>query len=235
MTAEIPRHQQPNVPENRPEEGPSNSEQLLVRKEELMQRFGQLPTEHQASMTLVLLNQVMEGELGEWIREAIGLRFPPENQFAVSLDDIRQIYLPEDQIVKLDDQDLSHISRMLRQYYEQEVFPVALPVIAGLVLAEKQKPPKPVLLDQAIRDKLPPLYAGEEQNLGLNAPAQVKYFLPGTGWTWYASEGSPVDEDGFYDTDKEKVDYVFFGLVSGLEVELGYFSGRLFGRIGTVS
>ena len=51
-----------------------------------------------------------------------------------------------------------------------------------------------------------------------------KFFTPDAGWTWYAIEGSPVDENGFYDTDKEKVDFVFFGLVSGLEVELGYFS-----------
>ena len=51
-----------------------------------------------------------------------------------------------------------------------------------------------------------------------------KFFTPDAGWTWYAIEGSPVDEAGDYDTDKAKVDFVFFGLVSGLEVELGYFS-----------
>lgn len=34
----------------------------------------------------------------------------------------------------------------------------------------------------------------------------------------------PVDSDGFYDTDNEKVDILFFGLVLGLEIELGYFS-----------
>lgn len=78
------------------------------------------------------------------------------------------------------------------------------------------------LLDDQTRAKLPDLYANEEK--GLDALAQVKFFLPGSGWTWYASEGSPVDEDGYYDTDKEKVDYIFFGLVSGLEVELGYFA-----------
>jgi hypothetical protein len=68
---------------------------------------------------------------------------------------------------------------------------------------------------------LPALYAQEE-----NPDPMVvsKFFTPDAGWTWYAIEGSPVDEDGFYDTDKEKVDFVFFGLVSGLEVELGYFS-----------
>ena len=31
-----------------------------------------------------------------------------------------------------------------------------------------------------------------------------------------------MDEDGYY--DKEKSDFIFFGLVAGLEIELGYFS-----------
>ena len=52
----------------------------------------------------------------------------------------------------------------------------------------------------------------------------AKFFTPDAGWTWYAIEGSPVDADGYFDTDKEKVDFLFFGLVSGIEVELGYFS-----------
>jgi hypothetical protein len=51
-----------------------------------------------------------------------------------------------------------------------------------------------------------------------------KFFDPVGSWTWYATEGSPVDEDGYYDTDKEKVDYLFFGLVVGFAKELGYFS-----------
>src|SRR5581483_11520125 len=80
------------------------------------------------------------------------------------------------------------------------------------------------LLDDESRSKLPELYTGEKSGLGENALALVKFFLPGGGWTWYASEGSPVDEDGYYDTDKPKVDYIFFGLVVGLEIELGYFS-----------
>ena len=77
------------------------------------------------------------------------------------------------------------------------------------------------LLPQAIRDRLPALYSNEA--LGLRALAQVKFFTPDSNWTWYASEGSPVDEDGNYDTDKEKVGFILFGLVVGFEMELGYF------------
>ena len=80
------------------------------------------------------------------------------------------------------------------------------------------------LLDAETRAKLPELYSNEEK--GLDALAQVKFFTPDGGWSWYASEGSYVDEDGYCDTDKPKVDFIFFGLVSGLEVELGYFSER---------
>src|SRR6185369_10300657 len=78
------------------------------------------------------------------------------------------------------------------------------------------------LLDEESRKRLPELYSNEKK--GLDALAQVKFFTPDAGWTWYASEGSFVDEDRYFDADKPKVDFLFFGLVAGLEVELGYFS-----------
>jgi Protein of unknown function (DUF2958) len=68
---------------------------------------------------------------------------------------------------------------------------------------------------------LPALYSQEENP---DPMVVCKFFTPDAGWTWYVIEGSPVDADGYYDTDKAKVDFVFFGLVSGVEVELGYFS-----------
>lgn len=63
------------------------------------------------------------------------------------------------------------------------------------------------LLPKDIREKLPPLYANEE--IGLTALALVKFFTPDSNWTWYGSEFDGED--------------TFFGLVSGFEVELGYF------------
>ena len=64
------------------------------------------------------------------------------------------------------------------------------------------------LLDGMSRAVLPQLYSQEMQ--GLEAIATVKFFTPDSGWTWYASEFDGED--------------LFFGLVSGFEVELGYFS-----------
>ena len=63
------------------------------------------------------------------------------------------------------------------------------------------------LLTNAIRAKMPPLYANEEQ--GLEALAVVKFFTPDAQWTWYASEFDGED--------------TFFGLACGFEAELGYF------------
>jgi len=56
---------------------------------------------------------------------------------------------------------------------------------------------------------LPPLYSQEEK--GNEALAIVKFFTSWTGWTWYASEYDPAER-------------LFFGVVVGMERELGYFS-----------
>lgn len=64
------------------------------------------------------------------------------------------------------------------------------------------------LLDEESREKLPPLYSGEDQ--GLDALVQVKFFTPDAQWTWYASE---------FDGDDN-----MFGVVSGFELEMGYFA-----------
>lgn len=64
------------------------------------------------------------------------------------------------------------------------------------------------LLTKEIRKDLPALYSQEAQ--GDNATAYVKFFTPWTSWTWYATEFDGED--------------IFFGLVVGHEIELGYFS-----------
>jgi hypothetical protein len=71
------------------------------------------------------------------------------------------------------------------------------------------------LLTKEIRKKLPPLYAQESK--GGKAIVYLKLFTPDGAFTWYLTEGSPIkDESG------KEVDFHFFGLVDGLEKELGY-------------
>ena len=65
------------------------------------------------------------------------------------------------------------------------------------------------LLSDQFRARLPPLYSQEAEDEPM---VYAKFFLPGTGWTWYVTEGSPEEED-----------FLFFGFVVGLESEFGYF------------
>jgi len=100
----------------------------------------------------------------------------------------------------------------------------------ALVQREKREPQhREPLLDQTSRERLPKLYSNEE--IGLDALAQIKFFDPSSNWTWYASEASAAMNDGTYKSltevdpnDPNIQDVVFFGLVDGFELELGYFS-----------
>lgn len=74
---------------------------------------------------------------------------------------------------------------------------------------------------QSVRDSLPPLYSQEHVK---DPICLVKFFFPMSSWTFYAIEGSPVDENGYYDTDKPKVDYLFYGFTVSFDNELGYVS-----------
>ena len=57
------------------------------------------------------------------------------------------------------------------------------------------------LLTDELRARLPPLYSQEAE---AEPMVYAKFFLPGTGWTWYVTEGSPQEED-----------FLFFGFVVG--------------------
>jgi len=65
------------------------------------------------------------------------------------------------------------------------------------------------LLTDELRARLPPLYSQEAEG---DPMVYAKFFMPGTGWTWYVTEGSGEGEE-----------FRFFGFVIGLESEFGYF------------
>jgi len=52
---------------------------------------------------------------------------------------------------------------------------------------------------------------GRQEEKGDEALVICKFFTPWSNWTWFATEYDPVER-------------VFFGLVQGMETELGYFS-----------
>ena len=69
------------------------------------------------------------------------------------------------------------------------------------------------LMTKDIRQKLPRLY--EQDGKGGEAVAYLKLFTPSSSWTWYITEGNQQGDD-----------FLMFGLVDGLEKELGYVSLR---------
>lgn len=73
------------------------------------------------------------------------------------------------------------------------------------------------LLPEDVRETLPDLYSQDSK--GGKAVVYVKFFLPSSSWTWFATEGSPIK-----DCNDNEIDFHFFGLVDGHCKELGYFS-----------
>ena len=69
-----------------------------------------------------------------------------------------------------------------------------------------------ILITKEVEEKLLKSPIGS-QEMNENPEIIVKFFTPWSNWTWYATEGSKT-EDG---------DWEFFGLVDGLDKELGYF------------
>ena len=72
---------------------------------------------------------------------------------------------------------------------------------------ESARPPPNSLLPRELRERIPTLYATEK----IEDPiVHAKFFTPWTNWTWFVTE---------FDGEE-----TCFGLVSGLDVELGYFN-----------
>jgi hypothetical protein len=66
------------------------------------------------------------------------------------------------------------------------------------------------LLTAELRSKLPALYSQEKVE---DKTVYAKFFCPWNNWTWFVTEGSPEEDD-----------FLFFGYVSGMEEEWGYFA-----------
>jgi hypothetical protein len=121
-------------------------EQLLSLKEAIQDRWEQLPAEHQASMALVLVSKVMEGEGGAWLREAIELRWPVEQEvsaesFAVtriSRADLERVDISPEQAAQLTDDDMRGIAEAMEHYYRLGSFWLDLERIAHETWEQKR-------------------------------------------------------------------------------------------------
>ncbi len=65
------------------------------------------------------------------------------------------------------------------------------------------------LLTPELRTRLPCIRAQEDVEEPI---VYAKFFLPGTRWAWYVTEG-----------EEQNSDFLFFGVAVGMESEFGYF------------
>jgi len=107
-----------------------------------MLAFRQLPPEHQATMTLVLIGKVMElPKYGNWLREAYQLRFKKDElpeDFRVTRAHLEQL-LSHDPVAhgRLTDEDLDTISERIHKHFKEDLFWDELAYHAAAILEEK--------------------------------------------------------------------------------------------------
>jgi hypothetical protein len=120
-------------------------EQILHLKDEIFSQWGQLPPEHQATVTLVMLKQLVEGEYGSWTLSAIELLWKEKSPLfskslpipLISLADLTQTNLTTEEIAQLTEDDLRRITHDVSAHFANDVFWEEIEFIARLVLAEK--------------------------------------------------------------------------------------------------
>lgn len=102
----------------------------LILKENILAQWSQLPPEHQATMLLVLSEQVNASEYGPWAAQALQLlsAAPESSQTPQSLPELthrdlaRHTDLTPDEIASLTDDDLREISVAVMAHLVYDVF-----------------------------------------------------------------------------------------------------------------
>jgi hypothetical protein len=202
----------------------TDPQHLLQAKETVLTAWRELPPEHQATLLMVLLKEVLQTDMRDWTLGALALtqlsHLEPLRAVIlvplVTRAKLAELDLSEPDLASLTADDVQEIARRMEASYNDDLFWDELAFHTQAVLEQKRRwlsPPEssPLphvpLLDEETRNRLSKLR--ETEHLGLNAVGQVKFFMPG-GWIWYASEFDGED--------------IFFGLVIGFETEFGPFS-----------
>ncbi len=102
---------------------PSENQPITQSKDEILSRFQQLPPEHQATVGLVLVKSIMEGEWGVWFTDALTRRYLGAAVFpVVDRDVLRAARFTEDDIAQFSDEDLTRIAQQMREHYVSDLF-----------------------------------------------------------------------------------------------------------------
>lgn len=112
------------------EEQIQSPETLIAVKDAIVNAFHALPPEHQATMSLVIVGKVMEGEWGDWLQDALNRLYPSQEvttatalQFpSVTREQLRQTTVNPDDVDILTDDDLATIAINMHNHYIHDLF-----------------------------------------------------------------------------------------------------------------
>ncbi|MBX3083938.1 MAG: hypothetical protein KF716_20045 [Anaerolineae bacterium] len=105
-------------------------EQLLALKDAILTAFNALPPEHQATMSLVIVGRIMEGEWGDWLQDALNHLYP-SNEIAgtsplqfpiVTREQLQQTSINPEDVDTLTDDDLATITTNMHSHYINDLF-----------------------------------------------------------------------------------------------------------------
>lgn len=113
----------------------TNPQEILAAKDFILTTWNTLPPEHQVTMALVLVQQALATEQGEWLADALALSTPlfPVEFNRVDLDSI----LTPEETAKLSNQDLQIIAREVEAHFTIDMFWQELEAAARRRLEEK--------------------------------------------------------------------------------------------------
>lgn len=133
---------------------PPSQEANSIRKskEQLLSAWEKLPTEHKATMALVLVTDIMAGAYRPWLQSTIATQWPLQTgqletaypHLDITKDDLRQVHIEEEEIEQITPVHLRRIAQTMREHYIYDVFWPELQHVSGLLLEElgdnSQKP-----------------------------------------------------------------------------------------------
>lgn len=119
-------------------------EELLHAKDRMLEQWRLLPAEHQATILLVLFQEVMNREMAGWAVNALfSLSFQDQERgkpviSGVSRAHLMELSISNEDLASLTDSDLTEIARRMQTHYEQDWFWDELEFHSEQVLREKR-------------------------------------------------------------------------------------------------
>ena len=130
------------------EHEPAYDPEILLRLKDVIQsEFQKLPPEHQATMGLVLVGEIMNGEWGAWFTDAFVTRYSIDREpmtdplvvKPISPDELRGMSIAEEDIRALSPDDLPLITHRVQEHLALDVFDDEVRFAIEQILENKQK------------------------------------------------------------------------------------------------